>query len=41
MDKEILEMIDGILKEASESLDKNEKVNGLEYARSLIDKLKK
>ncbi|PWA05273.1 hypothetical protein DCC39_18245 [Pueribacillus theae] len=32
----VLEEIDEILKEAIESLDNGEKVNGLEYARQLI-----
>lgn len=34
--KATLEILDGILKEAIESLDKGEKVNGLEYARALV-----
>lgn len=38
--KATLEILDGILKEAIESLDKGEKVNGLEYARALVANLK-
>ncbi|RHW37293.1 hypothetical protein D1B31_16120 [Neobacillus notoginsengisoli] len=33
---EILKEVDGILAEAIESLDRGEKVNGLEYARKLL-----
>lgn len=33
-----LNEVDSILKEAIEALDKDEKVNGLEYAREVIDK---
>lgn len=36
---EVLNMVDGILKEAIEALDRGEKVNGLEYARELIEQL--
>lgn len=37
---QVLDMVDGILKEAIESLDKNEPVNGLGYARELLVSVK-
>lgn len=35
--KDLLIIVDEILKEAIEALDKGEKVNGLEYAKKIIE----
>lgn len=38
--KNVVQELEGIIKEAITSLDSGEKVNGLEYALNLIEQLK-